>query len=234
MSAVVLITGATGPLGRAASARFARDGARLALVSRDLERLNELGRGLGIGDEQWLALPADVATVAGATSAAEAVTDRWGQIDVVLHLVGGWVGGTSVVDITPDEIQGMLDQHLWTTLNVVRAVVPGMIERRFGRVLGVSSPFASDIRAKGASYAVGKGAEEVLLRTLAREVANTGVTANVVLARTIDARHERESEPSPKNASWTTPEEIADVLAFLASPAAAAINGARIPLDGRG
>jgi NAD(P)-dependent dehydrogenase (short-subunit alcohol dehydrogenase family) len=80
---------------------------------------------------------------------------------------------------------------------------------------------------------VGKAAEEALLRTLARELAGTGVTANVVLVRTIDADRERETAPSPKNASWTTPEEIADALAFLASPAAAAVNGVRMPLDGR-
>jgi NAD(P)-dependent dehydrogenase (short-subunit alcohol dehydrogenase family) len=234
MTPVVLVTGATGPLGRAASARFARDGARLALVSRDLDRLNELGRGLGIAEDQWLAVAADVATADGARTAADAATARWGRIDVLLHLVGGWVGGTSVVDLDDDELRGMLDQHLWTTLYAVRAVVPGMLDRGYGRVIGVSSPFATDVRAKGASYAIGKAAEEVLVGTLAREVANSGVTANVVLARTIDANHERESSPSSKNASWTTPEEMADVLAFLASPAAAAINGARIPLDGRG
>jgi NAD(P)-dependent dehydrogenase (short-subunit alcohol dehydrogenase family) len=59
------------------------------------------------------------------------------------------------------------------------------------------------------------------------------VTANLVVVRSIDPRHERETAPTPKNAAWTTPEEIAAALAFLASPAAAAITGARIPLDGR-
>jgi NAD(P)-dependent dehydrogenase (short-subunit alcohol dehydrogenase family) len=108
-----------------------------------------------------------------------------------------------------------------------------MLERGHGRILAVSSPFASDPRAKGSSYAIGKAAEETLLRTLAREVAGSGVTVNMVLVRTIDAEHERETSPSSANASWTTPEEIADVLAFLASPAGAAVNGARIPLDGR-
>ena len=60
------------------------------------------------------------------------------------------------------------------------------------------------------------------------------MTANVVIVRTIDTKHERETAPSPKNAAWTTPEELADTLAFLASPAAAAVNGARVTLDGRG
>jgi NAD(P)-dependent dehydrogenase (short-subunit alcohol dehydrogenase family) len=232
--AVVLITGATGPLGRAAAERFARDGARLALVSRNRDHLEELGEGLGMESDRWLAVPGELTNGDAAAGVVAAVTERWGRVDVLLHLVGGFVGGTPVVELDPDEVRSMLDQHLWTTLHVLQAVVPGMVERGFGRVIAVSSPFASDPRANGASYAIGKSAEEVLIRSLAREVASSGVTANLVLVRTIDAKHERETAPSPKNASWATPEEIADTLAFLASPAAAAVNGARIPLDGRG
>jgi len=127
----------------------------------------------------------------------------------------------------------MLDQHLWTTLNLVQGVVPGMVARGFGRVLAMSAPFAEKPAAKGASYAIAKSAEELLLRTLAREVGGAGVTANVLVVRKIDVDGEREKDPSPKNVGWTTPPEIADALAFLASPAAAAVNGQRIPLDGR-
>ena len=65
-------------------------------------------------------------------------------------------------------------------------------------------------------------------------MSGSGVTANLVIVRTIDAKYERETAPTTKNASWTTPEEVAETMAFLASPAAAAVNGARIPLYGRG
>jgi NAD(P)-dependent dehydrogenase (short-subunit alcohol dehydrogenase family) len=231
---VVLITGATGPLGGAAAVRFARDGARLALVSRDRERLEAMGESLGIASDRWLAVPGELTDADAAHAVAADVVQHWGRIDVLLHLVGGWVGGTAVVDLDHDEVRSMLDQHLWTTLHVFQAVVPGMVERGFGRLIAVSSPFAADPRGKGASYAIAKAAEEVLVRSLAHEVAGSGVTANLVIVRTIDAKHERDTVPSSKNASWTTPEEIADTLAFLASPGAAAITGARIPLDGRG
>ena len=98
--------------------------------------------------------------------------------------------------------------------------VPGMVERGFGRVLAVSSPFATDVRPKQASYAIAKAAEEVMIRSLAREVADTGVTANLLLVRTIAPDH-------------TSADELSETLAFLASPAASAINGARIPLEER-
>jgi NAD(P)-dependent dehydrogenase (short-subunit alcohol dehydrogenase family) len=230
---VVLITGATGPAGRAAAARLVRDGARLALMGRDRGRLEAVGTELGLKPGDWLPVVGRLVEPDGARAAAAAVEARFGRIDVLVHLVGGWVGGTPVVGLDHDEVRLMLEQHLWTTLNVSQAVVPGMIARGFGRVLAVSSPFAANPGAKGASYAIGKAAEEVIVRSLAHEIAGTGVTANLVVVRTIDTAHERETAPTPRNASWTTPEELAEVLAFLASPAAAAVNGARLSLDGR-
>ena len=230
---VVLVTGATGAAGRAAARRFAADGARLALNGSDPERLEALLDDLGLADDVAFAAPGNLADPAAARAVVEAVETRFDRVDVLLHLVGGWVGGTAVVDLDPAEVRGMLDQHLWTTLNVLQAVVPGMAARGFGRVVAVSSPFATTPGAKGGSYAMAKAAGEVLVRSVAREHAADGVTANVLVVRAIDAGHERETAPSKANASWVTPEELADAMAWLASPAAAAVNGARIPLDGR-
>jgi NAD(P)-dependent dehydrogenase (short-subunit alcohol dehydrogenase family) len=230
---VVLVTGATGPLGQAVARRFARDSARLALVGRDHARLAELGEGLGVVSDRWMPVPGELIDTDSANAVAGAVTAQWGRIDVLLHLVGGWAGGTAVVDLDHDEVRGMLDQHLWTTLHIVQAVVPGMVERGFGRVIAASAPVAFDPGPKGASYAMAKAAEETLVRSLAREVSGSGVTANLVLISKLDAAYERETAPSTKNASWATPEEVAETIVFLASPAAAAVNGARIPLYGR-
>jgi NAD(P)-dependent dehydrogenase (short-subunit alcohol dehydrogenase family) len=231
---VVLVTGATGALGRAVVRRFAGDGARLALVGRHEDRLRRVAESAGLTADDWLPLLGELTDRAAAQAVVDAAEDRFGRVDVLVHLVGGWAGGTPVAELDPAEVGRMLDQHLWTTLHVTQAAVPGMVERGFGRVLAVTSPFAANPAAKGASYAVAKAAQETLLRTLARETAGTGVTVNLVAVRTIDLRHERESEPTTKNATWTTPEEIADAFASLASPASDAITGARIPLDGRG
>jgi NAD(P)-dependent dehydrogenase (short-subunit alcohol dehydrogenase family) len=106
-----------------------------------------------------------------------------------------------------------------------------MVERGWGRVLAVTAPVASEPTAKSAPYAVGKAAEEALLRSLAKETANTGVTVNLVVVKSIDLTGERLTDP--KKSSWTTPDEIAATFRFLASDDAAAITGARIPLLGR-
>jgi NAD(P)-dependent dehydrogenase (short-subunit alcohol dehydrogenase family) len=231
---VVAITGATGPLGRVATRRFGKSGACIGLIGRNQERLVEAATRARLAEGRWAAGVGELRTPDGVRSALERIERAFGRVDVLLHLVGGWAGGTPVVELDHDEVRSMLDQHLWTTLNMTQAVVPGMLERGWGRVVVVSSPFATEPAGRGASYALAKASEEVIVRSLAREVAGTGVTANVVVVRTIDMRHERETAPSPKNKSWTTPEEIADVLAFLSADEAGSINGARIPLFGRG
>src|SRR5450755_3102144 len=173
---VVLVTGATGVLGRVVVAQFAAVGARLGLVGTDLERLTAVARDLGLADDRWAAGVGDLRVPAEARAAVKAVVDRFGRVDVVLHLVGGWTGGTSVVDLDPEELKEMLDQHLWTTLNIVQAALPGMIANGWGRVAAVGSRSALEAAPKGASYAVAKAAEDTLLWTVAREVAGTGVT----------------------------------------------------------
>lgn len=230
---VVLVSGATGSLGTAVAHRFGLDGARLLLVGTDAGRLADAARDAGLEEGRWAPVLAELRDPEATRSAMADAEAAFGRIDVLVHLVGGWKGGTAVVDLDHEELRWMLDQHLWTTLNLVQAIVPGMASRGFGRVVGISAPFAEKPAAKGASYAIAKAAEELLLRTLAREVAAAGVTANVLVVKKIDVEGEREKDPSSKNAGWTTPAEIADALAFLASPAAAAVNGQRIPLDGR-
>jgi NAD(P)-dependent dehydrogenase (short-subunit alcohol dehydrogenase family) len=228
---VVLITGATGVLGREVARVFAADGARLGLVGTSEDRLRGVAADLGLGDDRWVPAIGDLREPTAAHDAVATVTGAFGGVDVLAHLVGGYTPGTPIAELDAADIAGMLDQHLWTTLHVVQAVVPGMIERGWGRVLAISPPIVSEPPSKLAAYAIGKAAQEVLLRTLAREVASTGLTVNLVIVKAIDEQGLRTSDP--KKASWTGPGEIAATLRFLASDEAAAVNGARIPLHNR-
>ena len=228
---VVLITGATGGLGRVTARAFAADGARLVLTGTDEDRLRGVGAEIGLDDDRWMPVVVDLRDREAARTALTATEEVVGGIDVLLHLVGGSAGGTPIAELDPADVSSMLDQHLWTTLNVTQAVVPGMVARGWGRVMAVSAPAATEPVAKLAPYAVGKAAEEVLLRTLAKETAASGVTVNLVVVRAIDLKGERLTDP--KKSAWTTPDEIAATFRFLASDDAAAITGARIPLYGR-
>ena len=231
---VVLITGATGGLGRVATATFAAAGAKVGLVGTDRERLEALAADLHLARDVWAAAEADLRDAEEASRAVAEIAKRFERIDVVLHVVGGWSGGTKIPELDPEELRDMLDQHVWTTLHVARAVIPGMVERGWGRFIAISSTVALEGTSGMASYAVAKAGEEALLRTLAREVAGTGVTANVLVARKIDTEHERDTAPGPKNATWATPEELVAAMTYLCTDAASVVNGARIPLTGRG
>jgi NAD(P)-dependent dehydrogenase (short-subunit alcohol dehydrogenase family) len=231
---VVLVTGATGVLGRMVAERFAAAGARLGLVGTDLARLTAVAHDLGLAEDLWLPAVGDLRQADDSRAVVAAVTARFGRVDVLLHLVGGWVGGTPVADLDHTELGGMLEQHLWTTLNVIQAVLPGMLGGSWGRIVAIGSRSGLEPPPKVASYAVAKAAEDTLLRTLAREVDGTGVTVNLVTVGMIDEEHQRDSAATPRNATWSTPEEIAAALLYLCSDDAGAINGARIPLDRRG
>jgi NAD(P)-dependent dehydrogenase (short-subunit alcohol dehydrogenase family) len=148
-------------------------------------------------------------------------------------VVGGWLGGVAAVDVDPVDVATSFDQHVFSTLHMVQAVVPGMVERGWGRVFAISQPLASEPGPRGGGYLMAKAAQEVQLRSLARDLAGSGVTANLLIVKTIDKDHERDREPTTKNSQWTTPEEIAATMVMLCGDAGSTINGARIPLFGR-
>jgi len=231
---VVVVTGATGGLGRVVVRALGERGARLALVSSDQSRLDALVDGLGLPAEQVFSGATDLRNAEAAASTASAVMERFGRADVLLHLVGGWTGGKKLADTPSDDLAAMLDQHVWTTFHVLRAFVPYLVAGGWGRVIVVSSPVAIRPSAKSGAYAAAKAAEEALVLTVAQEAKDRGVTANVLQVRTIDVAHRRDREPSPANASWTTPEEITAAILYLCSDESAVINASRIRLDGAG
>ena len=230
---VVLITGATGGLGSVVTRTFADSGARLGLVGRAEDRLTATARAAGLADDRWAAGVADLSQRSQAEAAIAAVVARLGPVDVLLHLVGGYAIGGPIASFADDDLRSMLGQHLWSTVYVTRAVVPGMTERGWGRVVAVTATATTTNPPGLGAYTAARSAQETLLRTLAREVSGSGVTVNVLVGRKIDVDHERTTAPSPKNAPWTTPEEVATAMRFLCSDDAAAITGARIALDGR-
>lgn len=227
---VVLITGATGGLGRVVAAELAADGWDLALCGSDAERLMALEADLALDAGRVLSVAADLRQADVAQKAVETIYERYGRVDALAHLVGGWAGGTNIVDATDDPYRSMLEQHLWSTLNIVRPLVPRMVAAGHGRIVAVSSPMAASPSAGMGAYAVGKAAEETLLAALAREVADTGVTVNVVRVRSIDTSGVRDRDPHGKGASMTTPAEISAAIRFLFSDAARVVNGERIGL----
>ena len=236
---VLLITGASGGLGRVVAREAAADGAAgLVLAGASAERLAAVQESLV--SPEGLALPADRSRVvvgdlrqpAAARAAVAAAIEAFGRLDVVVHVVGGWIGGRPIVDTAADDLATMLDQHVWTTFHVLQAAVPPMVAAGWGRFVAVSSPVGSTPTGRSAPYSVAKAAQESLVATQAKELAGSGVTANLVVVKAIDVEHERDRAPTPKNAAWATPEEITAAIRWLCNDGSGTINGARIPLGG--
>jgi len=219
-------------LGRFVAPRLAGLGARLVLVGTGAARLAELAKELPRPYEDWLTVPADLAQPGSAGKVLQAAIARFGQVDILLHFVGGWIGGKPVTQVLPEEINSMLQQHLWTTFNLAQAFIPHLVVNGWGRLVVVSSPSVAATPANRSPYTIGKSAQEALILTLAKELAGSHVTANVLRVNTIDVQHERDRQPAPANRSWTTPEEIVAALLYLCSDEGQAVNGARIPLHG--
>jgi NAD(P)-dependent dehydrogenase (short-subunit alcohol dehydrogenase family) len=222
---VVLISGATGGLGRVTTRSMAERGARLALLGRSESSLEELSAELDLHHDRVLTHVVDLSDPDAVGGAARAVVAKFGKIDVVLHLVGGWVGGQTVVDLDPAAVDSMLTQHVWTTLYAAKGFVPYLVENGWGRVMVVSSPVAMAPGSKGAPYAMAKAAQQTLMLTLARELKGSGVTANILSVKAIDADHS--GKPG-----WATPEEIVAAMIYLCSDEARLVNGATIPIFG--
>jgi len=229
---VCVVTGATGNLGRVLAGRFAAEGASLALISTSPEKLAELSALLNHSQVEVWSGAFDLRSPRAARQAADAVHRRFGRVDILVHAVGGWLGGKSLVEVPPEDMMVMLDQHLWTTFHTAQNFIPHMISGGWGRLIAISSPSAMRPGPRGAPYAVGKAALEALLLSLAADLKGTGVTANILQVGSIDVERRGEQAPSPASSGWTTPEEIAAAILYLCSPEGGRLNGARLPLFG--
>ena len=229
---LAIITGATGGLGSRVTQTLASLGVNLALLDRESDRLAALAASLDLPGSRILIRTIDLLDPSATTSAAAAVAAKFGRADILLHLVGGWTGGKTLLAAGADQLTFMLNQHIWTSFNVIQAFVPLLVKNGWGRIVMISSPFASRPVAKGGPYAIGKAGQEALLLTLSQELKGTGVTANLLQAKTIDTKREKVSTPSAENSSWTTPEELTASILYLLSDEATTVNGAKIPLYG--
>ncbi len=220
-------------LGRSLPDDLAARGANLALLDMDEARLQSLVEELAIPEGRIFTRVLNLLDPAQANAAAEAVAARFGRVDILLHVVGGWSGGKTLLEIAASDLEFMLNQHVWTSFNVTRAFLPHLLSNGWGRIIMVTSPLAARPNAKSSAYAIGKAGQEALMLTLSQELTGSGVTANLLQARSIDVKREKLASPAAAKASnATTPEELSAAVLYLLSDEAGTVNGAKIPMYG--
>ena len=225
----VMVTGAAGNLGRAVARAFAARGAGLVLVD---SRAAKLQRAFGGESDKRLFAPVDLLDPASVEAAVSAAIARFGRIDALCNLAGGFRMGATAHETTDGDWDDMFDLNVRTLLRATRAVVPRMIEAGGGRIVNVGAFAAQKGAARMGAYVAAKSAVIRITETMSAELRDQGINVNCVLPTIIDTPENRAAMPKADPARWVAPADLAAVIAFLASDAARAIHGAALPVTG--
>jgi NAD(P)-dependent dehydrogenase (short-subunit alcohol dehydrogenase family) len=231
---VAIITGAVGNLGAATAKAFQRAGARTVLVDRSQDRLRHAYADLAGSREHFLAWGVDLTDAASVSRMVAEARERFGRLDVLVNTVGGFRGGKPVHEDDPENWDFLFAINVRTTLECCRAVIPYMLRAGAGKIVNIASRGALAGDSGFSAYSAAKSAVIRLTESLADELKLAGVTVNCVLPGTIDTPQNRKDRPTADHGKWVEPAAIADVILFLASDAARAVNGAAVPVFGKG
>jgi NAD(P)-dependent dehydrogenase (short-subunit alcohol dehydrogenase family) len=231
---VVLITGATGDFGPYVARAFAQTGARLALTARKLDQAQALATDLGLGDDRALASVVDVTQAESVAAWVAAVLAKWGRVDVLVNVAGGYKPGAPVADMQEADLDFMFNLNARSAFLTCRAVIPPMLAQGGGKIVNIGAKAGLLAGRKSTAYAVSKSAVLRLTEALSAEVRENNINVNAVIPSTIDTPTNRAAQPNADTSKWVAPEDMAAVVLFLASDAARAIHGAEIPVYGVG
>jgi NAD(P)-dependent dehydrogenase (short-subunit alcohol dehydrogenase family) len=230
---VAWVTGATGGLGPAIVHTLAESGAAIVATARTEAALVALQASVRVRDEHWLAAAADLSEPEAALAVVREAAARFGVIDILVHVTGGWRGGTPVSETALSVLDWLWRINLVTAFNACQAVLPQMTASGWGRIITIGARAAVNGQARSGAYAATKAALLALTQSIAAETRGSGVTANALLVSTIDTLSNRNAAPTADFRNWVTPEQIAAAVRFLCSEDASAISGAALPVYGR-
>ncbi len=230
---IVVITGAAGNLGRATAFAFHHAGAKLALVDRQRQTIKAVfGDDIPEG-EYCMPVAADLMDEDSVAQMTASIVERFGRIDALVNIAGGFTMGQTVAETPLNTWEFMLNLNARTVFLVGRAVLPHMVQQNSGHIVSIAARAALAGKAKMAPYIVSKSAVIRLTESMAAEMKEHNVNVNCILPGTIDTARNREEMPNADFSKWVTPQALADVILFLSSNSARAINGAAIPVYGR-
>src|SRR5215475_1230889 len=221
---VVIITGALGALGKVVADTAAQRGARVAGIDHAPSQMAASAERIELGG-------VDLSDVAQAKKAIDTAASHFGRLDALVNIAGGFTFET-VADGDIKSWQHMYAMNVLTALNACKAAIPHLAASAAGRIINIGAMGALQAGAGMGPYAASKAGVHRLTEALAAEHKGR-ITVNAVLPSTIDTAANRSSMPKADFSKWVRPEELADVILFLASDAASAVTGALIPVAGR-
>jgi NAD(P)-dependent dehydrogenase (short-subunit alcohol dehydrogenase family) len=225
---VIAIAGVGGGLGPFAAERLAAAGAVVAGTDRSAEQLEEVGEGLP--KDSWDGRAVDLLDEGATREWCSALVERFGRVDGLIHLVGGWRGGEPLHEEPLDDWALLHDLLIRTVQHTTRAFHDALEGSEHGRFVLISAKQAQQPSNSNAAYAAAKAAAEAWTLAYADGFSGGTATANVIVVDAILTPRMREETPEGNFETFTPVEHIADAIAFLCSDAAAEMNGQRLPL----
>jgi NAD(P)-dependent dehydrogenase (short-subunit alcohol dehydrogenase family) len=228
---VIAIAGVGGGLGPLVATRLSEAGAVVAGTDRHAETLEEVGAGLDA--ERWDGRVVDLLDEEATRAWCAALVERFGRVDGLVHLVGGWRGGMPLHEAPLSDWDLLHDLLIRTVQHTTRAFHDSLLASPAGRFALVSAKQAQAPSNGNAAYAAAKAAAEAWTLALADGFAGSDATANIVVVDAILTPRMRQESPGKEFPNFTPAEHIADALVFLCSDAAAEMNGRRLALTAR-
>ena len=239
---VAIVTGGASGIGRETALRLSREGAKVAIVDINLDGANKVADEIRAAGGESLALKTDITNLDEAHRMAKAVLDKFGQVDILANIAGGAfpskMGSFAQSDRQVWDLN--INLNLFGTFNCTRAVVNHMMERKKGRIVNIASVAGMVGQATTADYAAAKGGIIAFTKSLAKELAPYGINVNCVSPAIIGTERVRSMPKDFLQRQIDTihlhrfgePEEIANVVVFLASDEASFVTGANYVADG--
>src|SRR5467141_4923011 len=222
---VVLITGAKGGLGSFVTQRFLATGATVVGASRSISQAD-------FPEANFVALPVDFTKGGAVRAAVESIVSRFGRLDVLVHVVGGFAGGQTVAETDDATWERMRDLNLTSAFYVLQAAIPHLRKSGKGRIVAIGSLTAVEPHPQLGAYITFKAALAMLVRTVALENKDAGLTANVVLPGTVDTPANRKAMPNADFSKWIQPRDVVNLILSLTTERASKITGTAIPIGG--
>ncbi len=222
---VVFITGANGGLGSSVTRAFLGRSARVVGGSRRITAAD-------FPASNFEPLAIDFNKLEEIKRGVAKIVERYGRLDILVHVLGGFAGGTSVADTTDDVWEQMLNLNLTAAFHVFREVIPHLRQSPSGRLIAIGSLAAAQPQANLGAYVASKAALAMLVQTVALENADADLTANVILPGTMDTPGNRRSMPDADFSKWVKTEDVAELALSLADEQAKHLTGLAIPIEG--
>lgn len=237
---VAIVTGAGQGIGAGVASAYAREGARVAVVDMNIEAVDRVAAEIIAAGGQAMGVACDVADRAQVNAMAAQVTAAWGRVDILVNNAG--ITRPAMLNrMTPEQWQQVLSVHLTGSFNCLQAVVEGMMERRYGRILYVTSAAGVLGTIGQINYSAAKAGILGMAKSTAKELARFNITANAIAPgaatpmtqtiRTDERFKDKYLERIPLG-RWAEPDEIAPVFVFFASDASAYVTGQVLAADG--